>query len=147
MIPIKVFQKYSDMPLPQYQSHGAAAMDLCAAMDFMCHVNEVVKVPTGLHVEIPPGWEIEIYSRSGLAADGFFVANQPGTIDCDYRGEIMVLLLNIGSSMRSPYFKKGERIAQIKLKPVYKIGWNVVARFEDLSDTKRGNGGFGSTGT
>ena len=126
MIRVKIYQQHKDLPLPEYKTPGAAAMDLYAAEDFYCYVNDIVTVPTGLYVEIPTGWEIIICSRSGLASKGFWVVNQPGTIDSDYRGEIKVLMLNIGSSVTSGSFLRGSRIAQMKLQPVYRLGWHAV---------------------
>ncbi len=133
-----------DVPLPRYQTSGAAGMDLHAAVSAPITVAslERVKVPTGLCVAIPHGYEGQVRPRSGLAAKhGITVINTPGTVDSDYRGEIVVCLVNLG---REPYtLAPLERIAQI-----------VFARHEiatlvevaDLDDTARGGGGYGSTG-
>jgi dUTP pyrophosphatase len=134
-----------DLPLPAYQSAGAAGMDLLAAIDkpMLLKAGARALIPTGLRLELPQGYEAQVRPRSGLALrHGITVLNSPGTIDSDYRGEVGVLLVNLGDK---PFeIARGERIAQL-----------VVQRFEraDLSSaskasaTRRGAGGFGSTGT
>ncbi len=131
---------------PAYETAGAAGMDIKACLG----VGEKIKIspgakvliPTGLCVEIPPGLEIQVRPRSGLSyKTQLSVSNSPGTIDSDYRGEIKVILGNIGD--KDEIIFHGDRIAQIILAPVYHIQWEEQ---EDLSDTNRGNGGFGHTG-
>lgn len=142
--PVVKFKKlHPDAKLPQYQSDGAAGMDLYAIEGGRLDPQERLVVRTGLAIEVPPGYEAQVRSRSGLAADaGVVVANSPGTIDSDYRGEVKVILLNTGNVPRGP--EAGERIAQLVIAPVAKAIVELVA---ELSPTGRGNGGFGSTGT
>lgn len=140
-VSVKVINK-SDNPLPKYETLGSAGMDVSSSEDLILHPGFVVSVPTGLYFEIPKGYEIQVRSRSGIAyKNGVFVINSPGTIDSDYRGEIRVLLTTV---CNGPFeIKKGDRIAQIVLQPVTRIEFEEV---EELSDTERGSGGFGSTG-
>jgi dUTP pyrophosphatase len=132
------------LPLPAYASAGAAGMDLLAAVE-RPHVIAPGKralIPTGLAVALPPGFELQIRPRSGLALrHGILVPNGPGTIDEDYRGEIQVILLNAGDADFT--VERGTRIAQAVLAPVVRATWREVAT---LADTERGAGGFGSTG-
>jgi len=132
----------SENPLPKYARHGDAGMDICAAEDDMISPFNWTAVSTGLYVEIPEGYEIQIRSRSGLAfKHGVAVLNSPGTIDSGYRGEIKVILKN--NDHRRYNIKKGERIAQMVVAPVINATLTEVA---ELSDTERGEGGLGSTG-
>ncbi len=135
----------TNQPLPAYQTPGSAGMDLHAAADDVIYNNETVSFGTGLRVAVPPGYELQIRSRSGMAAKGIVVANAPGTIDSDYRGEIRVLLRNCNSGDDKFAFvvNIGDRIAQAVLCPVARCQWVPV---EELDDTERGEGGFGSTG-
>lgn len=131
-------------PLPKYQTAGSSGMDLHAAVPAPLSVAPLarVKVPTGLALAIPPHWEAQIRPRSGLAAQsGLTVLNAPGTIDSDYRGEIMVLLVNLSDApvTISPL----DRIAQLVVAPVARAELHIVG---DLEDTDRGEGGYGSTG-
>ena len=132
------------LDLPGYASSGAAAMDLLAAVDepVILAPGGRAAVPTGLRVALPAGHELQIRPRSGLALNqGILVANAPGTIDEDYRGEIKVILMNGGAA---PFVvTRGMRIAQAVLAPVTRIVWQEVAL---LDETARGAGGFGSTG-
>jgi len=132
----------SDNPLPEYKKEGDSGMDVRASQaTFICK-NKTRIIHTGIYVEIPNGWEIQVRSRSGLAAKhGVFVLNQPGTIDSAYRGEIMIILHNIGEEDFT--VEKGDRIAQLVLQKVPKIKWEVVT---NLSETERGEGGIGHTG-
>ena len=133
------------LPLPSYQSGGAAGLDLVAALS--PDAREILRpgerrlVPTGLVMEIPPGFEAQVRPRSGLALKhGVTVLNTPGTIDSDYRGEVGVILINLGAE---PFeIGRGDRIAQLVLAPAIQARLIVV---EDLSETARGAGGFGST--
>ncbi len=130
------------LDLPRYESPGAAGLDLRADEDFALAPGERCLVPTGLALEIPPGFEGQVRPRSGLAArHGVALVNAPGTVDSDYRGEVKVILVNLG---QEPFAaRRGERIAQLVIAPVARVEPVLV---EELSDTDRGGGGFGSTG-
>jgi dUTP pyrophosphatase len=140
---LRIRRIHPDATLPKY-AHGPeedAGMDLCAVEDALLEPNVPQAVPTGLTLELPPGYEAQIRPRSGLALKhAISVPNSPGTIDPGYRGEVKVILINLG---RAPYqIHKGDRIAQM-----------VIARYEaleivegELSDSTRGAGGFGSSG-
>lgn len=134
-----------DVPLPAYETQHAAGMDVRAAVCEPLTVapGERVLVPTGLRIELPPGTEAQIRPRSGLAIrHGITLPNAPGTIDADYRGEIKVIVMNLG---REPFtIRRGDRIAQMVVSPVQKVGWELV---ESLDSTERGEGGFGHTGS
>lgn len=134
------------LPLPAYESAGAAGMDLCAALAgggrIEIGAGARAVVPTGLAMQLPEGFEAQIRPRSGLAAgDGVTVLNAPGTIDCDYRGEIKVILINHGPSDFT--VRHGDRIAQMVIAPVTRASFVEVST---LDRTARGSGGFGSTG-
>jgi dUTP pyrophosphatase len=135
------------LPLPAYQSDGAAGMDLLAAVDKDRPLNLApgarALVPTGLVLELPEGCEAQVRPRSGLALrHGLTVLNSPGTIDCDYRGEVGVLLINLGDA---PFrIKRGERIAQLVVQRVERAR---LVEAKRAAETRRGAGGFGSTGT
>ncbi len=128
--------------LPAYATAGAAGMDVLAAEDVTLAPGARHAVATGLAMAIPAGYEIQVRPRSGLALKhGISVPNTPGTIDSDYRGELKVILINHGSE---PFaISRGDRIAQLVLAPVVQAGWVVV---DELDETVRGAGGFGSTG-
>ena len=133
------------LQLPSYETPGAAGADLRANLaggPITLHPGARALVPTGLHMEIPPGYEVQIRPRSGLALKhGIALVNGPGTIDSDYRGPVGVLLLNTGAS---PFeVCHGMRIAQMVVAPVLQARFSVV---DALEDTPRGTGGFGSTG-
>lgn len=128
--------------LPQYETAGAAGMDLRATESVTLEPLERAMVPTGLRVAIPLGYEGQVRPRSGLAFRmGISMVNTPGTIDADYRGEIKVLLINLGQE--SVTLEAGERIAQLVICPVARATWDTV---DTLPSTDRGEGGFGSTG-
>lgn len=128
--------------MPSYQTEGAAGMDLRSNEAFELEPGERRTVATGMRCAIPPGFEGQVRPRSGLASRlGLGLVNSPGTIDSDYRGEIKVILINLGSD--TIRMEKGERIAQLVICPVLKVRFEVVSRLED---TVRGEGGFGSTG-
>ncbi len=133
-----------DLPLPAYATAGAAGMDLLAAVVAPVTIGsgERVLIPTGLAIALPPGYELQIRPRSGLALrHGIVLPNSPGTIDEDYRGEIQVIVLNTGSE---PFVvERGARIAQGVLAPVVRVAWEEVV---ELDVTARNEGGFGSTG-
>lgn len=133
-----------DLPLPAAASAGSAGVDLRAAIDGELELPPGGRtlVPTGLVLEIPPGWEGQVRPRSGLALrHGIGVVNAPGTIDSDYRGEVGVILINLGDL---PFrIQRGDRIAQLVLSPVERVEWEEM---ETLEASERGEGGFGSTG-
>ncbi len=131
-----------DATLPAYQTTNAAGMDLCTAIDFSLEPMERKLVPTGIRMAIPHGYEGQVRPRSGLAMKyGIGMVNAPGTIDSDYRGEIGVLLINLGKDTVT--FQRGDRIAQLVIAAVVQAKLTVV---EELDQTERGAGGFGSTG-
>jgi dUTP pyrophosphatase len=137
------------LPLPDYATPGAAGMDLCAnlapgdrAAGLALAPGARALVPTGIAVEVPPGYEIQVRPRSGLALrDGVTLVNSPGTIDSDYRGEIGLIVINHGE--KPVVIAHGTRVAQIVLAPVSRIAWSAV---DGLAPSQRGAGGFGSTG-
>ena len=132
------------LPLPSYASKDAAGADVCAAVDadFILHAGERAAVPTGLCVEIPVGYEMQVRPRSGLALrDGVGLLNSPGTIDADYRGEIKIILVNHGNG--DVTIRRGDRIAQLVLAPVVS---GTFEEAEQLAPSERGESGFGSTG-
>ena len=139
---VKRLPHFDGLELPDYATEGAAGMDVLAAEDVELKPGERWPVATGLCVAIPPGYEIQVRPRSGLALrHGISVPNTPGTIDSDYRGELKVILINHGAE---PYtVRRGDRIAQLVLSPVVRASWLKVA---ELDETDRGEGGFGSTG-
>lgn len=134
-----------DLPLPKYMSEHASGMDLCAAVDAPVTLQhgDISLIPTGLFIAVPPGFEAQVRPRSGLALKhGIFVVNTPGTIDADYRGEVKIILGNIG---REPFvIERGARIAQLVIQRVARVEWKPSAA---LSETQRSAGGFGHTGT
>lgn len=128
--------------LPFYATEGAAGMDIASADAGTIYSNTHRIFRTGLMFEVPPGHELQIRSRSGLAAKHkIFVLNSPGTLDCDYRGELLIVLMNVGDANYE--VKRGDRIAQAVLAPFIRADIDYV---EELSPTERGAGGFGSTG-
>jgi dUTP pyrophosphatase len=130
------------LPLPAYATDGAAGMDVVSAEDLDLAPGARHAVATGLAVAIPHGFEIQVRPRSGLALKhGISVPNAPGTIDSDYRGELKIILINHGSDSFS--IARGDRVAQLVLAPVVRGTWLEV---DELTDTARGAGGFGSTG-
>jgi deoxyuridine 5''-triphosphate nucleotidohydrolase (dut) len=139
---VKVLPHGEGLPLPAYATEGAAGMDAVSAEDVTIAPGARHAVATGIAMAIPPGFEIQVRPRSGLALKhGITVPNTPGTIDSDYRGELKVILLNHGAE---PFeIRRGDRIAQLVLAPVTRGSWLVV---EQLDETARGEGGFGSTG-
>jgi len=132
------------VPLPKKQTDGAAGYDVCAANTepIVLGSGEAAAVPTGLALEIPPGWEVQVRPRSGLALKyGITLPNAPGTIDSDYRGELMVIMMNLGPE--DFLVKAGDRIAQLVVGKTYEADWEAA---DLLEDSDRGEGGFGSTG-
>lgn len=143
-IQIKKLPNFGDLPLPAYATSHSAGMDLCAAIsqDMVIKPMERKLVPTGIAIALPDGFEAQIRPRSGLALkNGISVPNSPGTIDADYRGEICVILINLGTEDFT--VTPGSRIAQMVIAQYTQAAWQVT---EELSDTDRGAGGFGSTG-
>jgi len=140
----KISEEYSDIPLPAYSTEGSAGMDVRAAIteNLIIQPGTIHLIPTNLQVEIPEGFEIQIRPRSGLAANnGIGILNSPGTIDSDYRGEIKIIMINLGSE---PFtINRGDRIAQMVLSKFYKAKVQLV---ENLSESQRNEGGFGHTG-
>ncbi len=137
---------FEGLTLPKYESIGAAGLDIRAANPadepIVLKPGERCLIPSGLKVEIPLGYEIQVRPRSGLAfKHGIALVNAPGTIDSDYRGEVSTLLINLGQ--QDFVISRGERVAQWILAPVIQLEFDVV---EQLSDTARGAGGYGSTG-
>jgi dUTP pyrophosphatase len=133
-----------DLPLPAYQSEHASGMDLLAAVDAPLVIAPGARalVPTGLYIAVPGGYEAQVRARSGLALkNGLCVLNGPGTIDADYRGEVGVILANLGAVPVT--IGRGMRIAQLVIAPVVQIEWEKVTK---LPETARGAGGFGSSG-
>lgn len=141
---LKRLEHGRDLPLPAYQSVLAAGLDLLAAVDGTITLAPGARalVPTGLAMALPAGFEAQVRPRSGLAAKhGVTVLNTPGTIDADYRGEVKVILINLGDD---PFeISRGDRIAQMVIAPVLQAD---IVEVEVLSETERGSGGFGSTG-
>jgi dUTP pyrophosphatase len=133
-----------DLPLPSYATAGAAGMDVCAAVSEPVTIapGRRALIPTGFAIALPPGYELQIRPRSGLALKhGFLLPNSPGTIDEDYRGEVQIIVMNANDEHFT--VTRGMRIAQAVLAPVIRAAWQEV---ETLDDTDRGAGGFGSTG-
>ena len=145
MTKILIKRLSKEVPLPKYETNGSSGMDLAANINDSVDINpgKTAIIPTGLALSIPKGFEVQIRPRSGLAAkQKISVLNTPGTIDADYRGEIKVILINLGQE--SFKVEKGLRIAQMVVCPVIQAQLKEV---DDLTETERGKGGFGSTGT
>jgi dUTP pyrophosphatase len=144
-IQIQIFENLGDIPLPSYASMGSAGMDLYAAIEDEIVLSNLERklIPTGIAISIPQGYEGQIRPRSGMAyKHGITVVNAPGTIDSDYRGQIFVPLINLsGADFK---IERGMRVAQLVIAKHETINWNIVKL---LSNTERGEGGFGSTGT
>jgi dUTP pyrophosphatase len=144
-VEIQVLPHGEGLALPAYATPGSAGMDLRAAVEepVALESGKRALVPTGLRIALLPGYEAQIRPRSGLAIkEGITVANAPGTVDSDYRGEVQVGLVNLSDA---PYtIRRGDRIAQMVVAPVTRVAWRPVA---SLDETERGAGGFGSTGS
>lgn len=146
MIAVRKHAHFGDLPLPAYETALSAGMDLRAALAEGTHIDLLpgrrALVPTGLSIALPPGWEAQVRPRSGLALKhGITCLNSPGTIDADYRGEVGVILVNLG--WEAFRIARGDRIAQMVVAPVSQAVWFEV---DELDETARGEGGFGSTG-
>lgn len=141
-VPVKRLPHFAGLELPAYATDGAAGMDVLAAEDVTLNPGARHAVATGLAMAIPHGFEIQVRPRSGLALKhGISIPNTPGTIDSDYRGELKVIVINHGAE---PFdIRRGDRIAQLVLAPVTRAAWLAV---DELDETLRGEGGFGSTG-
>ena len=138
---LKVKKLSESAILPEYKSEGAAGMDLYSNENVTLMPGEIKMISTGIALEIPKGYEGQVRPRSGLSLKGVTVVNAPGTIDSDYRGEVKVLLINHG---REPFnIEPGLRIAQLVIQKCEKAE---LVEHKELSETKRGSGGFGSTG-
>ncbi|MCX8056245.1 MAG: dUTP diphosphatase [Ignavibacteria bacterium] len=140
----RLSDKFNDIPLPEYSTEGSSGMDLRAAVDEPITIKpfETVLIPTNLSVEIPFGYEGQVRPRSGLAAkNSITILNSPGTIDADYRGEIKVILTNLGKE--DFVVNRGDRIAQLVIAKVERVE---IIETDDLNSTKRNDGGFGHTG-
>ena len=145
MTKILVKRLSKKIPLPKYETSGSSGMDLAANVESNVSIapgnSEII--PTGLVLAVPKGFEMQIRPRSGLAAKkGITVLNSPGTIDADYKGEVGVILINL--SDKKYEIKPGDRIAQMIISNFSNVNWKLV---EDLGRSKRGNSGFGSTGS
>lgn len=143
-VPLVKLPGAEDMPLPGYATPGAAGMDLMAAIEepLVIEPGRFALVPTGIRIALPDGFEGQVRPRSGLAAKhGLTVLNAPGTIDSDYRGEIKVILINLGD--KPARIERGNRIAQLVVARVERVEW---APETDLAESLRGGGGFGHTG-
>lgn len=143
-VAIKRLPNGTDLPLPSYATTGAAGLDICAAVerDIVIVPGERAFVPTGFSYAIPEGYEGQVRPRSGLALKhGLMLPNAPGTIDSDYRGELGVILINMGKE--SVRISRGDRIAQMVFAPVTRAH---LAEVSEVDATERGSGGFGSTG-
>ena len=147
-VPVARLPHGADLPLPAYATSDSAGMDLLAAVDDPVSLapGERGLVPTGLTIALPAGYEAQVRPRSGLALrHGVTVLNSPGTIDADYRGEVKVILANLGSETFT--VTRGMRIAQMVVSAVTQSVWREVASDAELPGSQRGAGGFGSTGT
>lgn len=141
-VQIKSLPHGAGLPLPAYETEGAAGLDLRAAEDALLAPGMRILMPTGIAIALPDGYEAQVRPRSGLAVKhGVTVLNAPGTVDSDYRGEIKVPLINLGQADFT--IRRGDRIAQMVIAPVTRITWDVA---ETLGETTRGGAGFGSSG-
>ena len=139
---VKRLNHGAGLPLPEYATSGAAGMDICAAESMTLRVGRRHAVATGFAFAIPDGYEVQVRPRSGLALkNGITCLNTPGTIDSDYRGEVKIILANLGED--DFMINKGDRIAQLVVAPVTKAA---MVEVESIDETTRGTGGFGSTG-
>jgi dUTP pyrophosphatase len=144
---LKIYRINRKNPLPQYMTEGASGVDLFASLENSESIapNEYKRIPTGVIISLPRGYEAQIRPRSGLALEsGITVLNSPGTIDADYRGEIGVILINHGKKTFS--VTNGMRIAQMVISPYVSTEIKEVLQIEELETTKRDSGGFGHTG-
>lgn len=150
-VKVKTLEHFDNsFALPKYETEGAAGADIRASLPadireegMILKPGEKALIPTGLSMEIPFGYEVQVRPRSGLSfKTGLMVVNSPGTIDCDYRGEVKIILGNLGT--KAELISHGDRVAQLILAPVTQGIYEIAS--DDLSETQRGAGGFGSTG-
>lgn len=142
MVDVKIEKVHKDAIIPTYAHHDDACCDLYVVEDYIVPVGQRRLLRTGIAIEIPTGFEVQIRPRSGLAwKQGLTLVNAPGTVDAQYRNEIKLLAINLGE--KPVTFRKGDRAAQMCIKPVYRFNFNEV---DKLSDSERGLGGWGSTG-
>jgi dUTP pyrophosphatase len=146
LVALKKLPHFGDLALPSYETAQSAGMDLRAALDEGQHIDLLpgrrALIPTGLSIALPPGYEAQVRPRSGLALkNGVTCLNSPGTIDADYRGEVGVILINHG--WEAFRIARGDRIAQMVIAPITQVDW---MEQQELDETERGEGGFGSTG-
>ena len=144
VVPLQVLPHGRGLDLPAYETEGAAGLDLRAAVEEPLEMQpgERALVPTGLKMAVPPGYEAQVRARSGwVLSRGVIIPNAPGTIDSDYRGEVKVILANLGDEPVT--VERGMRIAQLVFAPVVRAHWKVA---DELVETERGSGGFGHTG-
>ena len=140
----RLSNEFDDIPIPSYATSGSAGMDVRAAVqnEIIIESKSITLVPTNLSVEIPIGYEIQVRPRSGLAANhGIGILNSPGTIDSDYRGEIKIIMINLGKEKFT--IKRADRVAQLVVSKVYAAN---LIQTDDLNHSQRGKGGFGHTG-
>ncbi|MGB9779350.1 dUTP diphosphatase [Caldanaerobacter sp.] len=144
VLKIKRTEDAKDLPLPTYMSEGAAGMDLYANVkgEVVINPGEIELIPTGIQIELPPNYEAQIRPRSGLALNyGITLLNTPGTVDSDYRGEIKLIVINLGKQPVT--IRRGQRIAQMVINQIIRPQ---IIEVEELSETQRSDGGFGHTG-
>ena len=144
---VKVFRDNSEVKMPMYQSEGASGFDLHAFIGNAVFIEprDISIIPTGLHFSVPAGYELQVRSRSGLAAkEGVMVLNSPGTVDSDYRGEVRVILINLGSERVK--ISNGDRVAQGVIAAVEQVELKDTREEAELKYSERGSNGFGSTG-
>jgi dUTP pyrophosphatase len=146
-VKLKFLDDRAKQYLPKYQSDLASGFDLHALDDTVIHVGQIILVKTGIAIQVPPGYELQVRPRSGLSLKSYLrVSNSPGTVDADYQGDISVIAFNSDfrtSDAKPIYIKAGDRIAQAVVVPVVQAVFEIV---EDLDATTRGSSGFGSTG-
>lgn len=141
-IPIKIERITSNASLPKYAHEDDSGADVCSTIDYELQPSEIKAIPTGLKFELPKGFEIQVRPRSGLALNyGIILPNSPGTIDTGYRGELKIILMNLGK--KAFHIKEGQRIAQIIISPQHSADFHIVKK---VRKSERGTGGFGSTG-
>jgi dUTP pyrophosphatase len=143
MIELRIKLLDEDLPLPRYQHDGDAGLDLPSRVDFVLEPGERAMIPTGIAVAIPPGYAGFVLPRSGLASrHGIALVNSPGLVDSGYRGEMAIMMINT-DKRKAFHIKRGDRIAQLVIQKVENV---TIVKVEELDDTSRGAGGFGSTG-
>jgi dUTP pyrophosphatase len=141
-VPVKIECISPNACVPQYAYDDDSGADVCSIIDYVLQPLEIKAIPTGLKIELPKGFEIQVRPRSGLALNhGIILPNSPGTIDSGYRGELKIIMMNLG---KEPFhIQGGQRIAQIIISPQYSADFHIVKK---VNNSERGTGGFGSTG-